>query len=411
MRLRSLALLGSLILPATGEAQITVFESDGTRLGLTGYVTAFSGIHDRGFDIPVLSPENGDVRVNGVHSQVARAKWQLEGDRWKIDVHNRLQATITSAAGGGPVLGFGVSTVPDRLLDLETGIVDEPGTRVWHDVDRLSFTARTPITDVTLGRQPITWGVSALFPVADLWTRFSPFELDTEEKPGIDAVRALFYPVERLEMDAVVAHRGGWDDLSFGLRGTYGMSRADVWVGAGKLWRQAMAMGGITFLLDETRLRAEAVLPYDLDAGSIERPRATLGVDWIRGTLLLTGEYHYNGVGATAPERYTRVLQDPRFTRGETYYLGRHYLGGTISGSPDLENRLTLSLTALANARDPSLALTPFLGYDLGQATRVGLGALVSLGETPAVDRFPPSLRSEFGTYGDLLFTRVSIYF
>jgi len=33
--------------------------------------------------------------------------------------------------------------------------------------------------DVTLGRQAITWGVAKLFPSADLWSQFSPFELDT----------------------------------------------------------------------------------------------------------------------------------------------------------------------------------------------------------------------------------------
>ena len=27
---------------------------------------------------------------------------------------------------------------------------------------------------------------------------------------------------------------------------------ADVWAGAGKFWRQALAMGGVTFLLDDT---------------------------------------------------------------------------------------------------------------------------------------------------------------
>ncbi len=51
-------------------------------------------------------------------------------------------------------------------------------------------------------------GISNIFPIADLWAQFSPFELDTEEKPGADAVRALHDPASGLEWDIVVADRG-----------------------------------------------------------------------------------------------------------------------------------------------------------------------------------------------------------
>jgi hypothetical protein len=404
-----LLLAAAVLVPAVpAAAQFTVFESGHARLGLTGYVRAFTGVHDLGYDPPASA---SNPRTTGFHGEVVRLKWQAEREGWRLDVHNRVQAQVTSGGGDGPVLGIGVTTVPDRLVDLETVIVDEPGVRVWHDLDRLSVTAYTALADITVGRQAITWGVSSLFPVADLWAQFSPFELDTEEKPGIDAVRALFYPTEGLEMDAVLADRGALDDLSVGLRATYALAGADVWAGGGKFWREALTMGGVTVLFDETRLRAEFVVPYDLDADRWDNPRITLGTDWIRGTLTLTGEYHFNGIGAAGTSGYVDRLGDPRFVRGETYYVGRHYLGGLASWSPDQENRVTLAANALANLQDASIALTPVFGYDLGQSSRVSVGALLSWGETPRFDRLPPTLGSEFGTYGDLLFTRVSVYF
>ncbi|NIP81487.1 MAG: hypothetical protein GWM90_20630, partial [Gemmatimonadetes bacterium] len=334
----------------------------------------------------------------------------LEGQGWAIDVHDRFQARVNTAGAATTVLGFGVSAVPERLVDLDTEIMSGEGFRVWHDIDRLSLTTSVGAADITVGRQAITWGVSSLFPVADLWAQFSPFELDTEEKPGIDAVRVLFYPADGLEMDAVIADRGSVDELSAGLRGTWGLSDADVWAGAGKFWRELIAMGGVTYLLDETRLRAEAAFPWDLDDGRFLDPRATLGVDWIRGTLILTGEYHLNGLGTGDPDRYLARIDSPPLQRGETYYVGRHYLGGLVSWSPDEENRLTLALNALANLGDGSLAFTPILGYDIGQATRVSAGALISFGDTPAFEPVP-TLPSEFGAYGDLVFTRLSVYF
>jgi hypothetical protein len=53
--------------------------------------------------------------------------------------------------------------------------------------------------------------------------------------------------------------------------------------------------------------------------------------------------------------------------------------------------------------------VTPILSYDFGQSTSVSVGALQSFGRAPTLA--PPALRSEFGTYGDLWFTRLSVYF
>jgi hypothetical protein len=58
---------------------------------------------------------------------------------------------------------------------------------------------------------------------------------------------------------------------------------------------------------------------------------------------------------------------------------------------------------------DGSAIVTPIASYDFGQATSVSLGAILSVGRAPAVD--PLTFRSEFGAYGDLWFTRLSVYF
>lgn len=406
------------LLPGSARAQFTLVDGEAARLTLGGYVRSLSGVHDLGYTIPDNPLFPATERRSGFNGQVVRLKWQLEGGSgtagsgtsWRFDVHNRLQTRLSNTASTNRAVGFGVSAVPNRLVDLESVFLDDAGLRVWHDLDRLSLTVHTDAADVTVGRQAITWGISGIFPVADLWAQFSPFELDTEEKPGIDAVRVLSYPAPGLELDAVVADRGSLENLSAGIRGTYALSSADVWAGAGKFWREILAMGGVTILLDAVKLRGEVVLPWDLDAGTVQEPRATLGLDWIRGTMVVTGEYHYNGIGS-APEGYLLGLQDPRVQRGETYYLGRHYLGGVVSWSPDRENRMNLVLNALANIEDSSLALTPLFSYDLGQAARVSLGGLLSLGPRPSFDVVPPRFPTEFGAYGTLGFTQLSVYF
>jgi hypothetical protein len=360
------------------------------------------------YDLPGTEP------TTAFNAEVLRLEWDLRfGNRAVVEVHDKVQLQVTSAAGSldQAVAGFGVSAVPNRTVDLRRDFIHRDRVRAWHDIDRLSLTLYTGAGDVTVGRQAITWGVSTLFPVADLWAQFSPFELDTEEKPGIDAVRWLVYPGGGWEIDAVVADRGAREDLSAGVRGSVSLPWADLWVGGGKLWREAMAMGGISAPVDSWKLRAEAVVPYDLDADDWSRPRVTVGVDWLAGGgLTMTGEYHHNGVGAADVSGYADVLRDPRFLRGESYYLGRDYLGGLVSWSPG-NDRLNLSLSALANLRDPSTAWTPVVTYDMGQSTRVSMGGVLTSGDAPVLGDEGPALRSEYGSYGDLAFTRISLYF
>jgi hypothetical protein len=401
------ATLWLLLPPAPAEAQFTLFQEGETSLDLGGYVRSLTQLYDPGYDIPA-----SEHRESGIHAEVVRLKWNLRfGESVLVEVHNRIQAQVSSTAldATGSTVGFGVSVVPGRRWDLSNTWVDQERLRVWHDIDRLSLTWYTELADMTLGRQAITWGISNVFPVSDLWAQFSPFELDTEEKPGIDAVRILSYPSSSIELDAVIADRGSSRNLSAGIRVSLSLPWADLYVGGGKLWREAIGLAGVSAPLGLYKLRAEGVLPYDLDADGFKLPRATLGIDRLGGSTMVSVEYNFNGIGATDSEAYAEVLGDPRFAQGQTYFLGRHNLGGTAAWTPG-NDRLSLSLTGLLNLQDPSSALVPNLTYDLGQATRFSLGSLLSFGDTPLFDP-EPELRSEFGTYGDFVYTMLSIYF
>ena len=177
-----------------------------------------------------------------------------------------------------------MSAAPARTVELRTVLVDDSHGQLVHDLDRLSVTILTDVADITVGRQAITWGLANVFPVADLWAQFSPFELDTEEKPGFDAIRALMYPGGDTEIDIVVGDRGSRRDLSFGMRATTTLADADVYAGVGKFWRQVMGMAGVSAVAevsigkcraDSTRLLARGILPAARDC------RACSSVSWL----------------------------------------------------------------------------------------------------------------------------------
>jgi hypothetical protein len=393
--------------PGAARGQIALVKGERLKVGVAGYVRTLSGVYDAGFVIGEGS------ETTGFHGAVTRLKWSARvGSTLNIEVHNRVLMSLTSG-GGGPVVGLGTSRTPGRAVDLTSRWVEQERLTVLHDVDRLALTLYTGSVDLTVDRQAVSWGTSLLFPVADLFAAFSPFELDTEEKPGVDGVRALAYPGEGLELDVVVLDRGESEHLSAGVRLTRSGRRTESWLGAGKFWREAMVMGGVTLVGDATRLRLEAVLPRDLDRGEFLDPRITLGVDRIGARLTLSAEAHFNGLGATEVDGYAARLVSPELARGETYYLGRRYLGGVAAWTPDEGGRLGLVLSLLANLDDGSASLSPAVRYDLGQSARLGVGGLLSFGEEPRVDPggLLPILGSEFGSYGRTAFVQLSVYF
>ncbi len=396
------------LLAAEGSAQIAVFTADAVSLGLSGYVRTLTGAHDAGVELP-----SGDRRST-FHSDVVRLKWQLRaGDRWLLDVHSRIQMTVSSAdgGGGGAVSGFGVSAVPGRSVDLETIWVKGERLRAWHDIDRLALTVYSDAADVTVGRQAVTWGLSLLFPTADLWTRFSPFELDAVEKPGTDALRILTYPASGVELDAVIADGGASSGVSMGIRASWSVAVADVYGAVGRLWNEAVVLGGVAWPFDSWTLRAEALSARDLGEERWFDPRVTVGIDRLGSRTALSAEYHYNGIGAPEPSGYLDRLRGESFSRGESYFLGRHFLGGLASRTLDEESRIRLAASVLVNLGDPSAVLLPSLSWDVGTSVRLAVGGLLGLGAEPEWAVRVPALESEFGTYGTLGYAEASVYF
>lgn len=396
------------LLTALGPTHAAGQQDDALSISLGGYARILAGGRDLGFD-PGAALDTIDRR-SAFLAQVVRLKWGLESGPLRISVHNRLTGLATTGSQLAGVLGLGVSATPGRSVDLSSTLVSERHLTVEHDIDRLSASIYLDAVDLTVGRQAITWGISNLFPVADLWAQFSPFELDTEEKPGVDAARALFYPAGTVEVDLVVADRGAARDLSAGGRATITLPAGDLYVGGGKFWREATALAGASFVAGSWKIRSEVAVPYGLDQERFLDPRATVGVDRIGTDVTVSAEVHFNGLGTADAEAYAAALVSPEVARGQTYYLGRWLAG--VAASWLATDRLSVALAGLANVTDPSAALLPSLQYDLGQRMRLAAGGLVSFGPRPAIPADGlPGLRSEFGTYGHYLYGQAAIYF
>ncbi len=399
--------------PTGSEARISIAEwneGDGW-FELAGYLRTISGVHDLGYGEEVFAEQTA------LNMGAGRLEWSAGlGPEVELRLHNELTWMLASAssfgtgdgAGGTSLFGVGASRQSDRTLELRSRLVDGEGFRLTHDIDRLAVDIYTDAADLTIGRQGITWGHSQIFPVADLWSRFGPFDLDTERKPGVDAVRALMYPSMATELDVVVADRGSLEDLSGGARLAGYVGDLELWGGGGKFWDEILAMVGASYVFDRMKLRAEAVVPWHLDLEQLRLPRATAGLEMYGAEWTLGGEYHFNGLGAERPAEYADQFASPEYLRGESYFLGRHYAGlyGSYGRIPDVD----LSLSTIGNLDDPSLMVAPSARYEIAQNTSVGAGSLFSFGEEPALDR-ALGFRSEYGAYGNFYYVELVTYF
>jgi hypothetical protein len=394
---------------AEGQGDVTD-EPESLRIG--GYVRTLAGLQQLPYEGAPDGEGPGPPESVGLSATVLRLEWKLAlGERFSAEAHQRAFLRINSdpIAPAGGRLGLGASVVPRRSLNLRIVAYDQDHLLLEHDLDRLVLRANLGPFDVSVGRQAITWGTGEIFPVADLWANYSPFELDTSQKRGIDALRVLFSYSRAWELEAVLADRGSLKDLSGGLRVATYRQWLDAYFAVAKQWRLLLAMLGTAATAGHFKLRAEAVGPLDLDQRDVMPPRLALGVDWLTSGLRLTLEAHFNGTGVRRTDQYaTHLAGSPAVAHGESYLLGRLYTGAAAHWR--ISELFALTVTGICNLQDPSVLVAGAFSWSVTQDIELTLGAFEGIGRRPLLGT-TPTLRSEFGTYGRLVYLALASYF
>lgn len=286
-----------------------------------------------------------------------------------------------------------------------------------HELDQAVYKHRFANGTLALGRQPVDFGSGRFWQPLNVFGAFAPTALDTDYKPGIDAVRFTWYPssfsslsgvyvaptseIEGLEESGVLYYRGQAGELSeLSLLGgsilgnrVLGGAFESAWGGMG--WR----IEGVQYRLAGTRER----FPFWI---------AGIDYQFADGTLIIA-EWYFNGHGADSQAGLAALQSDPLLEFGLQQQLGERLLGLTLQRdiSPLLQGTYTLLAATLKDERrhTTSSLLHQFtLIYSLSDEADLLCSFLTTTGEGL---NSVGEVRSEFGHLPRTLTLRMRIYF
>jgi len=312
--------------------------------------------------------------------------------------------------------------VDDINRRISPGDYDGYGYAIFQNLDR-AFVGLYTFADFEIGRQPIAWGSARVVSPTDVITPFSYDALDTEERPGVDAIRARiplgmmseidmgYIPGKDFDFDKSAAYFRGKSyifqtDISligveFQRNLLMGMSLSRAIFQAGSwlelAWTEPNAFVEEDTSNEDTYLSLSAGLDYSFSGESY-------------GFL----EYHYNGVGENEPGAYFHNLEKTAFLSGAVYLNAHHYLiaGGNYMITPLFAG----GGQSFFNLNDGSILLAPYFEYNFAQDVYISTGGYLGLGKGIDNDieggiSYSNMIKSEFGAYPDMWFLSFRIYF
>jgi hypothetical protein len=301
-----------------------------------------------------------------------RLNFEARKGRWSFDAAYQLFAAYGDRVNAtGFLPGGAVNRLPndDRRFFNLTSVIDDSGKFVaLHRLDRLWAGYANDKTVVRFGRQALSWGNGLIFSPMDIVNPFDPTQVDTEFKAGDDMLYGQYLQDNGNDIQfAYVIRRSltsgdpEFDESSVALKyhGIAGEAEIDLLV-ASNYGDTTLAVGG-NRSIGGAILRGDLVVT-DATSGTKLQLVTSLSYSWVWGGKNVSGviEYYFDEFGQK-DGRYdsSSLAQNPellqRLARGQSFTIGRHYVGGglTIEMTP----LWILAPTVFANIEDPSALL------------------------------------------------------
>lgn len=379
-----------------------------------GYYKNFSTV----FNSPLPDASMMGVVVNRLRLNLAYAPTDALSFAFAYDFTPRVQDPLLFSQS---LFAVGVASSRYRVADFDARIYPQNGEPVgsvgiYHNLDRAAVQFSTDFADISVGRDAIAWGSARVVNPTDVIAPYTYDQLDTEDRVGVDAIRVRI-PVDVMgEVDTGYIFGSNFD---FGksavfLRSQLNAAETDFSLLLLEFQENllvgldvARGIGGAGSWLEMAYVFAK---PFDEESNTSDNYlRTSVGLDYsFGGETYAFIEYHFSGAGARKPEDFLTNLEQPAYTSGGVYLLGRHYLvpGVTHQVTP----LISVNGQLLFNLSDPSTLVAPQIAYNVAEDIHLSVGGFISLGKRPKNGE-SPEFQSEFGSYPNLLFSSFWVYF
>ena len=271
-------------------------------------------------------------------------------------------------------------------------------------IDRLMFTIDKEAYNLTLGRQPISFGSAKTVNPLDVFTPFGVGVINTEERNGVDGIRVRVPYGEMGQWDFALVLGEEAKQENSALYGSLKFVVSDLEAQLILMeYNQANFFGlDLVQSIKGSNVWIEtAYTKPDIDKGYL---RLSTGFEYQWNKDLFTIiEYHYNEAGAHKASEYLSVAGNFAYTSGGVYLLSKNYLNFLTSYVlTDLDSLIGL---VMFNLDDNSIYLNPSWNRSLSDESTLSAGLLAGVG--PRGDSFLLP-RSEFGSYGTSVYIKYS---
>jgi hypothetical protein len=361
------------------------------------------GGHLKSLNIHLQSPPRSGLSSGEVSSN--RLRLDVKGSVFE-DSNIELSAENILLYSDPPGLLPLFSASVNRTLDLEKNWNEGGRFQDQLFVDRFNLRIEKYGSEWTFGRQAVGFGRIAMFSPLDVIAPFPPDALDTDVRPGVDALRGVHYFGLGGQVGAIAVFGDEKENNSYLATFSLNTGGIDLIAIAGSLREREMGGFGLAGSLGGLGLKGEVTYYEGKEVGKaggdLHDTFAIGAVEtWYRfdNGLILLSEYLYNGAGAGDPEEYGEFLISAPLREGLSFLAGRHYL---LAGpSYEVHPLLTVSGTLIWNLEDDSFFLRPLGEYSVSDNMVLQVFWSFSRGRKPKEVFGIPVPRSEFGSAGD----------
>lgn len=368
--------------------------------------------------------EEGDIGYQNNSSTVVTADQQsarlmLDDVRSSGEWSLHVRTTRQHYSGYSPINThstdlFRLYAGSDAWLDEQDG---DHSTLAGYEIDRAVYRRRFSHFTLGIGRQALDWGSGRFWQPLNVFGAFSPTDLDTDFKPGIDAVTADLYPSAFSSLTGAYVF-APHDNDAFKDSGALYYRRqvgklSELSLLAGSVIGNRLAGGSFESAWGGMGWRIEG-LYYHLKASDENAFFWIGGVDYqfSNGTIV-AAEWYDNSRGATREDELGAMADDPLVVYGLQQQLGRQLMGLTLERdiTPLLHGSYTLLASSLYDqegVRHSSLLHQVNFRYSVSDESDLLFSLLAGTGKGLDSADQP---QSEFGYLPMSLSLRLRFYF